>query len=237
MKKPTWNNDLLIAPRTMSEQVYDLLREKILKQEIKPGEILLEVDVSKALQISRTPVREALSLLQHDGLVTRNPRGGLKVTELTLEELLEVSEIRTVFEVYSIERTCDKITNREIDELEEIIADIDAVLDSTRPDKELDLIKLGELNTNFHDILYEAAGSDYLRRILEIVRLPILRYRPFSLETKKQRERSWNEHKLIVQLLKDRDKKGLKTLIKKHVIDAGRAIAKKLEEFDAQSVD
>lgn len=229
MKNKGWDNGLLQAPKTMSEQVYDLLRTKILHQEIHPGEVLLEVAVSEALGVSRTPVREAFRLLQHDALVTKNPRGGVKVTELTMEELVEVSNLRLVFETYSIELTCDRISTKEIGLLEDLIREVDQIFSENGPDRELDLIRLAELNTKFHDILYEAAGSHYLKRILEIIRLPIMRYRPFSLETPKQRERSWTEHKQIIKLLIEKDKNGLKKLIRKHVKDASDAIAKKLE--------
>lgn len=229
MTKLRWDDAELETPKTRSEQVYDLLRERILNQKIKPGEVLLEVAVSEAIGVSRTPVREAFRLLQHEGLVTRNPRGGVIVTELTLEELKEVSNLRLVFELYSIELTCERITEEEIAELEETIKEVDELFARADLGNEIDLLRLGTLNTKFHDILYEAAGSHYLKKILEIIRLPIVRYRPFSLETKSQRERSWKEHKIIVDLLKIKDKKGLKKLTRKHIKDAGNAVARKLD--------
>jgi len=223
------DSELLKTPKTMAEQVYDLLRERILNQQIPPGQVLLEVGVSESLGVSRTPVREAFRLLQHDALVVKNPKGGVRVTELTMEELVEVSNLRMVFETYSIEHTCDRITAEEIGELEKLVAEIDEIFEANG-NSDIDLVRLGELNTLFHDILYEAAGSHYLKRILEIIRLPIMRYRPFSLETAKQRKRSWEEHRQMIDLLKNRDKKGLKKLIIKHVKDAGEAIARKLAQ-------
>lgn len=231
MTKLRWENAELEAPKTMSEQVYNLLREKIMNQEIMPGEVLLEVEVSKALGVSRTPVREAFRLLQHDDLVYRNPRGGVSVTELTMSDLREVSDLRLVFEVHAIERTCDRITDEELEELESTVIEVGKIFERAGSDEDLDLVKLGELNTKFHDILYQAAGSNYLTRILETIRLPILRYRPFSLETKKQRDRSWQEHKLMIQYLRNHDKTSLKKLVKKHIKDAGDAIARKLDKL------
>ena len=230
MPKLKWENAEIEAPKTRSEQVYDLLRERILNQIINPGEVLMEVAVSEAIGVSRTPVREAFRLLQHEGLVTRNPRGGMLVTELTLEELKEVSDLRLVFEAYSIGLTCERITKEEMEELEATVKEVDEIFSNSQLGHDVDLLRLGALNTRFHDILYEAAGSHYLKRILEIIRLPILRYRPFSLETKSQRERSWQEHTMIISLLKQRDKRGLKKLISKHVEDAGNAVARKLEK-------
>jgi len=232
MTKLKWENTGIEAPKTMSEQVYELLREKIMNQEIMPGEVLFEVEVSEALGVSRTPVREAFRLLQHDDLVYRNPRGGVSVTELTMSDLQEVSDLRLVFEVHSIERTCDRISQEEIRELEATVKEIDEIFERGDTEQDLDLVRLGDLNTKFHDILYQAAGSHYLTKILETIRLPILRYRPFSLETKKQRERSWQEHKLIIKYLKDRDKVNLRKLVRKHIKDAGCAIARKLDTMN-----
>lgn len=231
MTKLKWEDAELKTPKTRSEQVYDLLRERILNQKIKPGEVLMEVAVSEAIGVSRTPVREAFRLLEYEKLVTRNPKGGVLVTELTLEELKEVSDLRLVFETYSIELACERITQDDIAKLEATAKEADEIFANSNHGKEIDLLRLGTLNTSFHDILYKAVGSDYLNRILEIIRLPILRYRPFSLKTKKQRERSWEEHKMIINLLKDRDKKGLTKLIKKHIKDAGNAVAKKLDNL------
>ncbi len=228
MKNQSWNSELLTISQTMSDKVYDLLREKILSQEIKPGEVLLEGSVSETLGISRTPVREAFRVLQHDGLVVKNPRGGVKVTALTLEELAEVSDLRMTFEAYSIECACDRITAEGIRKLEEAVNEIDEFFPSTGSNQDVDLIKLNKLNTRFHEILYEAADSQYLQKILKIISLPMLRYGLYSLETRRQRERSWRDHKLIIGLLKDRDKKGLKKLIRRHVKDAAAAIAIKL---------
>lgn len=222
-------NSQITIPKTMSEQVYNLLRQKIIDQEIKPGEVLMEVAVSEALGVSRTPVRESFRLLQHEGLVAKNPKGGVVVTELTLEELKEVSDLRLVFEVYSIELTCENISDEEIFELEKIAKEADKMLHNSDESKKLDLLQLGSLNTKFHDVLCKSAGSDYLLRMLKIIRLPILRYRPFSLETQRQRERAWADHKKIIDLLKERNKPELKKIMKKHIREAERAMAKQFQ--------
>ena len=223
-------NSQIVTPKTMSEQVYNLLRQKIIDQEIKPGEVLMEVAVSEALGVSRTPVRESFRLLQHEGLVVKNPKGGVVVTELSIEELKEVCDLRLVFEVHSIGLTCDNISEEEIAELERITMEADEMLNESDAANELDLLHLGSLNTRFHDVLCKSAGSDYLSRMLKIIRMPIMRYRPFSLETAAQRARAWADHKKIISLLKERNKPALKKLMKKHIRDAGRAMEKQLKQ-------
>jgi len=216
------------TPKTIAEQVYDLLKSKILDQKILPGERLLEIAVCKMLQVSRTPVREAFRLLQQDGLVERIPQGGVRVTDLSLEDLQEVSARRTVLEVYAVELASDKINETELEQLEDIVRKTSAMIIEEQNGKPIDISELSRLNTVFHDIICDAAQSRYLSNILEIVRLPILRFRPFSLEDNTHRQRSLEEHKQIIVMLREKDKKGLKKLITKHVNDVGDAVARTL---------
>ncbi len=216
---------MVTTPKTIAEQVYDLLKKKILSQEILPKERLLENVVCKLLQVSRTPVREAFRLLQQDGLVERIPQGGVRVTDLSLEELREVSALRTVLEVYAAELACEKITEEEIEKLENIMKQTSEVFIQERKSGEIDVAELSRLNTVFHDIICNAAQSAYLSKILEIVRLPILRFRPFSLTNKKHRTRGWEEHTSMIKMLRDRDKASLTKLVAKHVDDVTEAVA------------
>jgi len=219
---------IVTTPKTIAEQVYDLLKDKILGQDIQPGERLLETNVCKSLQVSRTPVREAFRLLQQDGLVERIPQGGVRVTDLLLEELSEVSALRTVLEVYAIEVACDKIQDEDIEKLETIVEQTRSLLDKEKDSGEINVTELTRLNTIFHDIICEAAQSPYLSKILEIVRLPILRFRPFSLQDVEHRTRACEEHQRIISMLRRKDKQGLKNLISKHVNDVGSAVARTL---------
>jgi len=222
------SGELVQTPRTMAEQVYDLLRKRILQQQLMPGERLLEVAVSESLKVSRTPVREAFRLLQQDGLVERIPQGGVRVTDLSLEELKEISALRAVLEIHAIDVACGKIEEEDIGKLENIVSKAEEMTIAESNGKEIDLAELSRLNTIFHDIICNAARSTYLNKILEIVRLPILRFRPFSLEDKKHRLRGVKEHKEMIDMLKSGDKEGLKKLTAKHVDDVSEAVAKTL---------
>lgn len=220
--------EIVHTPRTIAEQVYDLLRKQILEQQFMPGERLLEIAVGESLKVSRTPVREAFRLLQQDGLVERIPQGGVRVTDLSLEELSEISSLRAVLEIHAVELACAKIEQDEIDKLENIVDLAEEMVIAEGNGREIDLAELSRLNTLFHDTICSAARSNYLNKILEIVKLPILRFRPFSLEDKKHRLRGVKEHKEMIEMLKSDDKEGLKKLTAKHVNDVSEAVAKTL---------
>ena len=174
------------------------------------------------------PVREAFRLLQQDDLVERIPQGGVQVTDLSLDALREISALRTVLEVYAAELACDKITEEQISKLEDLMRKTATMIVAEQDGDKINVTEFSELNTAFHDIICDSAQSAYLAKILEIVRLPILRFRPFSLEDKTHRIRGWEEHKEMIRMLKEKDKKGLKKLVAKHVSDVGEAVAKTL---------
>jgi DNA-binding GntR family transcriptional regulator len=216
--------DPVQTPRSMAEQVYDLLRTRIINQDLLPGERLLEVAVSASLNVSRTPVREAFRLLQQDDLVERIPQGGVKVTDLPVDELKEILVLRKILEVYAIELAIERITRDEISRLETIVAAAEDIVIAESKGEKIDLAELSRLNTTFHDLICNCARSSYLNKTLEIVRLPILRFRPFSLEDKKHRWRGVEEHKQMIAMLKSGDADGLKALTAKHVDDVSEAV-------------
>ncbi len=219
---------LMKTPQTIAEQVYTLLRKRILDQELLPGERLLEVALCESLNVSRTPVREAFRLLQQDGLVERIPQGGIRVTSLSLDELKEISALRTVLEVYAVELACDLISDQEIARLEKILQQAASLVAAEAEGKAIDVAELSRLNTLFHDTICSAARSTYLNKILEIVRMPILRFRPFSLVDREHRLRGVEEHRQMLDMLRQRNKGELKKLTAKHVGDVSSAIARML---------
>lgn len=212
------------TPRSMAEQVYDLLKTRIIGQDLLPGERLLEVAVSESLKVSRTPVREAFRLLQQDDLVERIPQGGVRVTDLPVDELEEILILRKILEVHAVEQACHKITREEIDRLQSIVSKAEGMVVDERNGKSIDLAELSRLNTTFHDLVCSCARSSYLNKTLEIVRLPILRFRPFSLEDKTHRWRGVEEHKRMISMLQSGEVEELKDLTSKHVEDVSEAV-------------
>lgn len=220
--------ELVQTPRSMAEQVYDLLRKRILDQDLMPGERLLEVAVSESLNVSRTPIREAFRLLQQDDLVERIPQGGVRVTDLPVDELREILVLRKILEVHAVELAIERITAEEIGELETIVAAAEEMVVAERNGEKIDFAKLSHLNTTFHDLICSCARSSYLNKTLEIVRLPILRFRPFSLEDQKHRWRGVEEHKRMIEMLKAGKAESLKELTAKHVDDVSEAVERTL---------
>jgi len=96
-------------PKSISDQIYDLLKKKILNSELQPGERLMQEEVAEALKASRTPVRQAFHLLEKDGLVERLPQGGFRITQFDVETIDDLFAIRAVLETYGVELACERI--------------------------------------------------------------------------------------------------------------------------------
>ena len=101
----------------LRDVVFNTLRESILTGEMKPGERLMEIHLANRLGVSRTPIREAIRMLELEGLVTMIPRRGAEVAQITEKGLKDVLEVRQALDALAIELACERITEEEIREL------------------------------------------------------------------------------------------------------------------------
>ena len=99
-------------------QAYEYLKHAIIVDEIPPGSPLVELELSESLQMSRTPIREAMRQLETEGLVTTYPARGSFVTVLTPDDVQEIYELRLALELWALERSIARITDEELDALQ-----------------------------------------------------------------------------------------------------------------------
>ena len=121
MKEPFIQQEtVIVPPKSISHQIYEVLKERILLGKITLGERIIESNIAEELKTSRTPVREAFQRLVQDGLVERVPQGGVRVTVITPRMIREVFGIRAVLEVYAVELACENIEVEIIIKLKEL---------------------------------------------------------------------------------------------------------------------
>jgi len=211
-------------PKSISNQVYDLLKGKILASEIEPGERLMQIPVAEALSVSRTPVREAFLRLEHDGLVERLAQGGVRVTPLSLETINKVFGIRGVLEGYAAELVCDNISPESLEELELLRDQAMELLSNQELDEEAKLRNFFQLNTRFHDVIYVATGNEYLERTITNLKNLVLRMRAMGLRRTDTWIQAWQEHARLIELIKAKDKVGISRLMRVHVTNAAQHV-------------
>lgn len=210
---------IFALPQSVSDQIYKMLRQKILDQELKGDDRLVENSLAEEFSISRTPIREALRRLEQDGLIERVPQGGLRVTKITEEDIREIYGIRSVLSGYAAEMAADRINRETIDHLKRINHKARMVLEDETLSNEEQIKQLFELNTYFHDTLYETANSKRLTNFLISLQELVLRYRILCLQDIAIRAEACGEHEQIVHLLEAGEKKKLASLMRKHVLE------------------
>ena len=142
-----------------SQSIYRALRERILANDIEPGSRLVMRDIGQQYAASDIPVREALRMLERDGLVETVPYAGARVTTLTAKEVEETYFIRSHLESVATGLAAERITAEELDELDVLMAKMDdAVAAQDGP-------TFSDLNQQFHRTIVGCCGNDMLREL------------------------------------------------------------------------
>jgi DNA-binding GntR family transcriptional regulator len=151
-----------IKPVTLREQVFDEIQRAILEKRLKPGDHIREHDLTESLQVSRTPVREALVLLERDGLVYISPNRGCFVREFDEHDIREIFELRTALENLAAHLIVDRLQETDFQYLEELIQQ---QLDSTVRHAQT---RVGQLDLEFHRYLVKSADNSRLLRTWQV---------------------------------------------------------------------
>ena len=202
--------------------VLDTVRKRILNGELKPGSKINESDVASRLGISRSPVREAFRVLEREGLLVTLPRKGSYVTDISLQDLKELFEVRVLLECYAI----DCIKKRASESPDQIIALIDEIGNELfkEPD-EFTVI------SGFHYSLVELSNNYRLIELYKILAVSLRRYQLIYLGKGGQREVSLKDHKTIVDILKGGNYTYAKKYLKKHIRYVEKIAENKVKEI------
>ena len=186
-------------PNLKSHAIYDALRERILSNDIEPGTRLVMRDVANQYEASDIPVREALRMLERDGLVENAPYRGARVTSLTAKEVEETYFIRSHLESIATGLAAERITHDELAQLDRLMIEMRAAVEAE------DGPRFSDLNLEFHRTIVASCGNDMLRELtMDIWR----RHSGFQRVFRMMPERiaiSQREHEGIMAALRDHD--------------------------------
>ena len=156
-----------IKNMSIREQTLDTLRDAILSGELKPGQALTEMDLSRQLGVSRAPIREALRILNSEGLVETIPYHGTTVSRLTKEDIEEIYGMRILLESYAMERV---IAVGDAEAMGRLRAMVDGMV---RSGDSGDLKTVNELDRDFHDALIEMGAHTLLLSMWQMVAMKV----------------------------------------------------------------
>lgn len=205
-------------PVSIRKKVYTVIRNDILNGHIPPGARMVETRLAKQIKTSRTPVREALHMLEMEGLLEAIPRVGYRVKRIEWDEVEEICEIRAVNETLAACWAMKRITRKEVQALEENLALAEAEVKQGNPKSFV------ELDAEFHEILARASGSKRLLELCQMLRRHMLRYRIESIFSEENVLRAIKGHKAIVACIKRKDEDGIEMAIKRHLEQSKRDI-------------
>lgn len=203
-----------ITSRTLVDAVVEKLRESILSGRFAPGERLVEAELARELAISRGPIREALALLEKDGIVVNVPRRGKFLTAFDERTIDEIYSLRKVIEPYAVELLIGSLTEEKRAALVESLAQIDAAADAG------DIMLLAERDIAFHNQLYDLADHALLRKVwTEGMAGKLRMLLNITVRTHPLLSTAQN-HRVIVDAIVEKDVRLAKKLIIDHVDDA-----------------
>jgi len=159
-----------VERHTLADQVYTFLKKGIINGDLQPGERLKELEIAQSLGASRTPVREALSRLEQEGLVQPFPSGGLTVVKLSANDVKEIYGLLRVLESYGIRLAAERVTSKQLERLEALCVRAEQL-----GAEEID--RLIELNGRFHELLIEVTAHRRLKELVGQLRTALQPYR------------------------------------------------------------
>lgn len=210
------------SPEKTSVAIARAIRSAILDGRLAPGEALRETQLAEGLGTSRTPVREALILLEREGLVQGAPNRGSTVRRYDREELDDLYKIRAALEGLAAREAAQQMDHDTLAELEESCDRFRKL----RTSKSIKVPKLTEENMTFHDVILRAAGSARLAAMVrEVTALPSI-HNSYTGYTDAHRETVEEAHRAITAALRAHDGEGAAELMQAHVLWArDRALA------------
>ncbi len=197
----------------LRDQIYEILRDMILRRDINPGEKIVEDDLSKQIGVSRTPLREALCRLENEGIVNIIPRRGAFVSELSKTTIVEVLQIREVLEGLVARLATQNMTKKILGQLRTCLNNIKDTTDEPK-----NLIKFTLSDEKFHNLLLTASKNQMLQNFMSNINMHLQFIRIRTVVIPNRAKKTVNEHFLILDAIEEKDVDKAEELMRQHIV-------------------
>lgn len=187
----------LKVQKPLKDLVYLELKHKILTGEIVSQTRLMEIDLSEKMNVSRTPIREAIKRLADDGLVKVEPRRGAYVANISIKDMLDVFEVREDLEGFAAKLAAERINDEQRAELQSIADEYEAALETG--DKDVII----ELDEKLHNAIVACSGNETLAELVSYVQELSLRFRYLYYNDLSLYETTAEQHKHIIEAINE----------------------------------
>lgn len=199
---------------SLTEEIENIIRERILKGEYHIGERLKENQIAEELKVSRTPIREAFKQLEKEGLIQSIPNRGCFALGLTKQDIKDIYAVRAVVEALAIEWATNRISDEEEAKLQEAF-DLMEFYTARKDSK-----KISEMNKTFHEIIYQASGSRFLAQILKSYQEYVQQTRKATVYCTDNLDIILGEHRAILEAIRNKDAKKAVECITEHLTNS-----------------
>ena len=207
------------------DYVYFEIKKRIIESVLIPDQPINEENLASELQISRTPVREALQRLEIEELIIRQPNGRLKVAPISTQEVKEIFQIRGLLEGLLVREATLNVTTEDIQKLRSLTQHI---VDAAENDRREDVVKFG---SDFHTAIYQLSGNKTAIKMLNQLNDHISRYRRIAPTNSKTRSMNAAlEHKELFLAIEQKDHEKAEQLMRNHI---NNSLAAAIESIDS----
>ena len=211
-----------IMEKTSSSFAYKTLKENILRLDMKPGEEIKEAEVLHALNMSRTPVREAMILLRHDGLIETVSQSGTFVSKIDKEKFNDGRLLRLAVEEKIILKACEDFPEEYMKKLEANLEKQKRIMETSR-----DYVEFHYADLEFHKIIFEGAGHRSLFEITNSEFFDYQRMRVIFCADKIRDDFVYNGHREFYKIIKEKRKEDVAKTLYAHL----NQLAEKFDSF------
>lgn len=200
-----------LVTNNLNSQVYEILKNKILSKELKPGTRLVDSQIAHEFGISRTPIRDAIRNLAEDGLVVAVGKKGYAVFQPSVTDINEIFELRSILDIAAVTKLITEI----LPDNKEVMTRLEQdYLEYGKNNNGQDFIRSDE---DFHDMLIHACGNSRLTNIYTELRTQTRFFRSKTSVDKARKEKAILNHQQILNGLKALDLEAAISAVKQHV--------------------
>ena len=213
--------------KPLRDVIFEALREAIIIGELKPGERLMEIQLSEKMGVSRTPVREAIRKLELEGFVDMIPRRGAQVADLSNKEIADVLEVRASLDGLATQLATLRISADELENLKNVQAQFRGFVDKENIQGAI------KKDTEFHDIIYGASRNERLVSILNHLKEQVHRFRVMYIKDIGSLRTLVDEHEEIVGAIEKKDFSLGNISAQKHIQNQEHKIINAISKIDS----
>lgn len=221
--------------QSLHEQTYQALRSAILSGELAAGVRLVETQLAEKLQVSRTPIREAIRQLQREKLVTPDANGGLCVATLSITDAVHLYDCRIALEQLSVSEACKNATIAQLEKLDHAV--LQAEKTTGYAAHQLTNFQLLHIDYQFHRLLADSSGNPWLVSSLDqvfdmmaLLRIRTMQHNPRVLEIR-------GEHRRIYRAVAERNAELATKAIKEHLIASKERVVREVQQLESNFID